>query len=258
MRCEPKDQCFRCLGKGCDYSLGHPQNLTHCLKHAAACSKVDDSLRQAASKYLGGESASAKLDIMLKANGSQPRVPAHNSMDKPKAEIIPTKSTMIKLDFRNAGRKFLGLCMDLAIVKLIYAAALPPHIVDYQERKDLFMIVNKSYYPSSGSIIADSHIPKEAAHRRNQTPTVSVYHTLHESTTPDGRSFLIRGEENSDELHMGVMSDNTGNTRIAHQLLCAEIKTLIQVPDICHHLNLLYDQESLINNHLLLKITCGH
>ncbi|KAG1889657.1 ribonuclease H-like domain-containing protein, partial [Suillus fuscotomentosus] len=37
----------------------------------------------------------------------------------------------------------------------------------------------------------------------------------------------------------GVTSDNTGNTRIACQILCAEIKTLIQVPDICHHLNLL-------------------
>ncbi|KAG2337516.1 hypothetical protein BDR05DRAFT_842673, partial [Suillus weaverae] len=37
----------------------------------------------------------------------------------------------------------------------------------------------------------------------------------------------------------GVTSDNTGNTRVARRLLCAEIKTLIQVPDICHHLNLL-------------------
>lgn len=108
MRREPKDQLFGCLGKGCDYSLGHPQNLARRLKHAAACSKVDDSLRQAASQYLGGESASAKLDIMLKANGSQPQVPAHNSMDEPKAEIIPTKSTMIDLDFGNAGRKILG------------------------------------------------------------------------------------------------------------------------------------------------------
>jgi hypothetical protein len=165
--------------------------------------------------------------------------------------------------------------MNLAIVKLFCAAALPPHIADYQEWKDMLMIANQAYHPASCSTIADSHIPKEAARVRdlviklNFNLTVSfdgggtkrqqAVYTIH-FTTPDGRSFLIRGEECSDESHTGefiaqmvlkaidlvgqnhfagVTSDNTGNTRVARQILCAEIKTLIQVPDICHHLNLL-------------------
>ncbi|KAG1744577.1 uncharacterized protein EDB91DRAFT_1246697 [Suillus paluster] len=278
MQCEAKDQHFWCLGKGCDYSLGYPQNLACCLKHAATCSKVDDSLRQAASQYLGGESVSAKLDIALKASGSQQlQVPAPNPAlgDEQKAEIIPTKPTMIELDFGNAGWKVLGLHMDLAIVKLICTAALPPHIADYKEWKDLFVIANKSYHPSSGSIIADSHIPKEAAHVRVLViEFLNSHFNLTVSFDGGGTEMPAVSEENSDESHtgklltwmvlraidligrnhfVGITSNNTGNTRVARQLLCADIKTLIQVPDICHHLNLLYDQESSINNHLLPK-----
>jgi hypothetical protein len=276
-RCTTRDQRFRCLGEGCDYSLGHPQNLARSLKHSASCSKVDDELRQAACRLLSGDSSSTKLEIALKASGSQqplplPTVPGSADGQKMK------KPTMFELDFVNEGRKVLGLRMDLAIVKLICAGGLPPHIVDYKEWKDMLAIANKAYHPSSSTTIADNHIPKEAAKVRdtvidflksNFNLTVSFdgggtkrqqsVYTIH-FTTPDGHSFLIRGEECSDESHTGefiaqmvlkavdllgrnhfagVTSDNTGNTRVARQILCAEIKTLIQVPDICHHLNLL-------------------
>jgi len=239
---------------------------------------VDDELRQTASHLLGGDSASAKLEAaVVKANavaGSQPQplVPVGGQ------KAVSKKPTMIDLDFGNEGRKILSLRMDLAIVKLICAAGIPPYVVDYREWKDMLAIANKAYHPASSTTIADSHIPKEAARVRelvidflkshfNLTVSFdgggtkrqqSVY-TIH-FTTPDGRSFLIRGKECSDESHTGeflarmvlkaidllgrnhfsgVTSDNTGNTRVACQLLCAEINTIIQVPDICHHLNLL-------------------
>jgi hypothetical protein len=78
------------------------------------------------------------------------------------------------------------------------------------------LIANAAYYPSCSSTIADTHIPGEAARVRtlsiiflktqiNLTISYdggtthrpqSVY-TVH-FTTPDGRSFLIEGEESSD------------------------------------------------------------
>ncbi|KAG1731395.1 hypothetical protein EDB19DRAFT_1831717 [Suillus lakei] len=159
-----KDQQFWCLGKGCDYSLGYPQNLAYCLKHTAACGKVEDKFRQAASQYLGGNSASAKLETALKASELQLQAPLPNSPVEVDDQIVLKKTTMwIKLDFKNEGRKILTLCSCLAIVKLFCATALPPHIADHQEWKNMLMIANPAYHPASCLTIADSHIPKEAA-----------------------------------------------------------------------------------------------
>ncbi|KAJ8579575.1 hypothetical protein M405DRAFT_778782, partial [Rhizopogon salebrosus TDB-379] len=37
----------------------------------------------------------------------------------------------------------------------------------------------------------------------------------------------------------GITSDNTGNVRVARQLVCQTVKTIIPMSDVCHHLNLL-------------------
>lgn len=139
------------------------------------------------------------------------------------------------------------------------------------------MATGRSLPYQCGSLIADKHIPGEAARVRKlsieflktrfnltisydggTTKRPQSAYTVH-FTTPDGRSFLIEGEESSDSSHTGehiahmllnamdlvgrfrfsgIASDNTGNTRVARQLVCQAVKTVIPMSDACHHLNL--------------------
>lgn len=78
--------------------------------------------------------------------------------------------------------------------------------------------------------------------------------------TLEGQSFLIEGNNATVEsaageyisqallnvmklvgqLHFsGIASDSAGNTKLAWQLVCAVVPTIIPVADVCHHLNLL-------------------
>ncbi|KAG1839860.1 hypothetical protein C8R48DRAFT_549772, partial [Suillus tomentosus] len=42
------------------------------------------------------------------------------------------------------------------------------------------------------------------------------------------------------QLHFsGIASDSAGNTKLAQQLVCAAVPTIIPMADVCHHLNLL-------------------
>lgn len=268
---DPKQLRYRCIGEGCRYSLAAPANRKRILKHAAQCHRLDDNLRHAANVLLADESPGARLDA-LQSTSAEPLGDA--KMEEPKK----LKNTMIEVECRKAGRACLTAQLDLAIIKLISAAALPPTLVDYREWKDIFSIANSIYRPACSTTIADQHIPSEAARvrelslqylRKQHHLTISFdggttkwpksIYTVH-FTTSDGRSFLIEGEESSDTSHTGeylarmllktmdlvgrycfsgITSDNTGNTRLARQLVSQEVKTCIPMSDVCHHLNLL-------------------
>ncbi|KIK94748.1 hypothetical protein PAXRUDRAFT_25790 [Paxillus rubicundulus Ve08.2h10] len=70
---------------------------------------------------------------------------------------------MLELEFGKAGHHLMRAWLDLAIVKLLCAAVLPPIIVDYQEWKDIFAIANSTYKPAGSSAVVNNHIPTEAA-----------------------------------------------------------------------------------------------
>ena len=175
------------------------------------------------------------------------------------------------------GRAILQDKMNLAVVNLVCMACIPPTIVDYPQWKTMQITLNSHYVPISSTQLVDSLIPGQAAHVRAKTMEYlkTQYHltvsydgaTIAKPqgvytvsfTTPDGCSFLIEGSEASDESHTGehisgvvlramarlgyehfsgIASDNTGNTRVARRLTCEVIKTLINMPDVCHHTNL--------------------
>jgi hypothetical protein len=118
----------------------------------------------------------------------------------------------------DAGRKLLQTKLDLAIVHLICAAALPPTVVNYVQWKNIFRIANTRYNSPSSTKFADDLIPGEAARvcktildfLRTQTnltisydgATIKKPQSVH-FTTPDGHSFLVEGQEASDESHSG-------------------------------------------------------
>jgi hypothetical protein len=175
------------------------------------------------------------------------------------------------------GRKLLQAQLNLAIINLICAACLPPTLVDYAEWKKLFTIANIRYHPMSSTTLVDDHIPSQAARVRKMTIeylktqfdlTVSYdgattklpqsVYTVH-FTTADGRSFLIEGNEASDESHTGehiarvllmamdlvgrlrfsgISGDSTGNTKAGRRFVCVVVRTIINMPDICHHTSL--------------------
>ncbi|KIK78533.1 hypothetical protein PAXRUDRAFT_28593 [Paxillus rubicundulus Ve08.2h10] len=249
--------------------------------------KLPSTLWHKAKQLLADESPGVRLDVL---EGQQDElfrlVPTAlaaiqamtGAADFSDTEAPEQKKTMIELQFGKAGHNLLRAQLDLAIVKLLCAAALPPTLVDYKEWRDLFAIANSAYKPACSTVIVDQHIPSEAARVRSLSlqylrmqhhltisfdgRTIkcpkSVY-TIH-FTTPDGRSFLIEGEDSSDTSHTGeylaqmllnamdlvgrfrfsgITSDNTGNTRVARQLVSQEVKTCVPMSDVCHHLSLL-------------------
>lgn len=189
-------------------------------------------------------------------------------------------SSSFKFDvntYRAPGLKLLQAKVDQAVVSLFCVAGLPPSIVDSKEWKNLLSVANSSIRPMSSSTLEDSHIPGEAARIRTlsikylktvfdltitfdggTTQAQQSVYTIH-FTTPDGRSFLIEGNEASGASHTGehiaaliltamdmvgrthfsaIASDNTGNTRSCRRLVCNEVATLINMLDCVHHMSL--------------------
>ncbi|KAG2344902.1 hypothetical protein BDR05DRAFT_998906 [Suillus weaverae] len=285
---QPKKQWYRCIGENCRYSLAAPANRKRLLKHAASCHRLPITLHCEVTKLLASESLGAQVEKLEAARGevlqtTNPSPMAYQDVESTTASVVGVvvehSKSRLEVECNKVGREYLKAWLDLAIVKLICAAAIPPTLVDYVEWKEIFLIANKAYHPSSGNLIADKHIPGEAAHVRilsieflktrfNLTISYdgstmkrpqSAY--MVHFTTPDGCSFLIEGEESSDTSHTGehiahmllnamdlvscfcfsgIASDNTSNTRVARQLVFQAVKTVIPMSDACHHLNLVF------------------
>jgi hypothetical protein len=129
----------------------------------------------------------------------------------------------------------------------------------------------------SSTVLVDDHIPGEAAwvckltldYLNTQFDLTVSYdgattkkpqsvYTI-SSTTADGHSFLIEGNEASDESHTGehiarillnamdligclrfsgISGDSTGNMKVGHRIVCHVVTTVINMPDVCHHTSL--------------------
>lgn len=272
---------YRCLGDGCKRSWAKPRNKKRVLKHACHCQRLPPDLRKEANAIQTDESLSARLERLDKQvkEGAQTDPtradPKRSKTDDPTTD--KDSPSFLDIYVGDTGRKLLQAKIDIAIINLICAAAIAPTIVDYHEWKKIFELANNKYHPWSSTTLVDDHIPGQAAHARQLTLKylATEYHltisydgmttrkpqsayTIH-FTTPDGRSFLIDGQEASDESHTGehiakqllrtmdligrehfsgITGDSTGNTKLARQIVCDEVKTLINMPDVCHHTSL--------------------
>ncbi|KAH7905604.1 ribonuclease H-like domain-containing protein [Hygrophoropsis aurantiaca] len=271
--CHERDslkQRFRCVGDHCEQSWAAPQNRQRILRHASSCHRIPVDLRRAANELLSSDSVGARVEkLELEETQKHLENPTNKRQKLNHGSQIQPPPSSMEVGFAAHGRKQLQKKLDFAITKLICAASLPPTIANYAEWKEVFAIANSAYNPPCGSTIAETHIPGEAARVRKLSITYlktqfdltisydggttkfpqSVY-TVH-FTTPDGRSFLIEGEESTETSHTGehicgmllnamdlvgrerfsgISSDSTGNTRLARELVCAAmIKNLRSV-----------------------------
>lgn len=283
-----KSQRYRCLGskggKNCKKNWAYPRNRLRILKHACHCPHLPANLRAEANNLRSDESPGAILE-KLETNtqwASTQETDTHE-IKRPRIDSSTTDNVSnarpppLDILVGETGRKLLQAQLNLAIINLICAACLPPTLVDYAEWKKLFTIANTRYHPMSSTTLVDDHIPGQAARVRKMTIeylktqfdlTVSYdgattkrpqsVYTVH-FTMADGRSFLIEGNEASDESHTGehiarvlltamdlvgrlrfsgISGDSTGNTKAGRRFVCDVVRTIINLPDICHHTSL--------------------
>jgi len=81
--------------------------------------------------------------------------------------------------FRQGGCCALYAALDLAVVKLICIAHLPPHIVKLNAWKDIFALQTPAYKPASCNLLTESHIHAEQEHiKRRQIEFLKMQHSI--------------------------------------------------------------------------------
>ncbi|KAF8872812.1 ribonuclease H-like domain-containing protein [Infundibulicybe gibba] len=266
---------YRCAGTGCP-KVWSPRSRARVLQHCKRCLKMTPEQRQRASKSSASSSPGALVaavesrGILCPANtDSEPTSPSHTpvSPKPPRAEVF----------FGPVGRRQIHNSINLAVVKFMCVAGIAINVVNLPEWKDLFQIQTPSYQPASATHLMDDHIMSEQervreiqiAYLKTQTHlTISfdggstrggeAFYTVH-ATTPTHRVVLLEGRECTQESHTGswiaemvldvidtsigreaviaVSSDNTGNTRVAREILEATLPAILNLPDPNHHLN---------------------
>jgi hypothetical protein len=246
------------------------------LKHACHCQRLAPEHRRQANELKCDESTGALVEKLEQQDPVGDR--SISKRVKLNEEVAGgSGSATLEIAVGEAGRKLLQAKLDLAVIHLICAAGLPPTLIDYPQWKYMFGLANSRYNPSSSTKFADDLIPGEAARVRalvleylktQYDLTISYdgatikkpqsVYTVH-FTTADGQSFLIEGQEASDESHTGehisrlllrtmdligrlrfsgISGDSTGNTKLGRALTCEEVATIINLPDVCHHTGL--------------------
>ncbi|EIW74896.1 hypothetical protein CONPUDRAFT_159670 [Coniophora puteana RWD-64-598 SS2] len=168
--------------------------------------------------------------------------------------------------------------LDADIVHFICVAGIAPAKVGLDQWKAILAHAAPEYTPASPSKLEQYQIPAEASLIRTKQleelrqssnlcitfdgQTIrrpqSVY-TVH-IITPARAVYFFKGHEASDESHTamhlfqmldeiithvgpsrfaGICSDNTGNTRVARRKIQEKFPWIINIPDSCHHINLL-------------------
>ncbi|OSX62531.1 hypothetical protein POSPLADRAFT_1140739 [Postia placenta MAD-698-R-SB12] len=254
-------------------TVGNIVNIIAHLHHEVV---VLTAVKSNASKAEGSK-ASADVNIGSDSN-------ANNNNDPIKAAHEKSASTMMNRIFMGEGRKNLKLRGDRALAVLIACAGISPNIVDSQQFKDFVTIIGRGVYGSPSSTTLRNHlIPKEATYihiqtiellktqqdltlsfDRGKTRKPKGVYTIHIST-PERRVFLMDLNDTSRVSHTanyiveilqeiiagvgaerfsGIMSDNTGNTRKAWQLICTMFTHIFNMQDSCYEMNLALGQIS--------------
>lgn len=164
-----KNHHYRCIASSvCGWapkcnSRSLSRIYTHC-NRCDALKKWKPELHAEAERALaslapgaGGSSQKGNTATTTGKSASQPLVPANSSGPPSRDDTFASFLTQGKLELKDR--------INLAIVRLICAAGIPPRIADYPEWKTLFSTINpkSSYTPPSATTLRDRLIPGEAA-----------------------------------------------------------------------------------------------
>ncbi|KAJ6501823.1 ribonuclease H-like domain-containing protein, partial [Mycena vulgaris] len=201
---------YRCAGPGCT-KIFQPRSKMRVLNHTKRCIKLTSEQRQLASKCSADTSPGARAEELCKGLSAA-------ELELPVPEPVEFFGSAATKQLRD---RYAAL-LDLAIVKLFAAAALPPRLADYPEYKEVFRLAplaGRHYVPAGRTILMDNHIMSEQERVRAlqleflQTQTrLSIscdggdlrsgeyFYTIHAST-PNGRSFILEGFECTNVSH---------------------------------------------------------
>ncbi|KAJ6517150.1 hypothetical protein DFH09DRAFT_1099002 [Mycena vulgaris] len=254
---------YRCVGPSCT-KIFQPRFKMQVLNHTKHCIKLTSEQHQLTSKCSADTSPGARAEELCKG-----LLTAELELPVPEPVEFFGSSATKQLRDRYAA------LLDLAIVKLFAAAALPPRLANYPEYKEVVQLAPLAGHhcvPPGRTILMGNHIMSEQERVRAlqlaflQTQTrLSIscdgrdlrsgdyFYTIHMST-PDGLSFILEGFERTNISHkaewiadtamrpIGIAcfslasSDNTGNTRGFRRILCERMVTMLNLADPNHYL----------------------
>ncbi|KEP46427.1 hypothetical protein V565_199460 [Rhizoctonia solani 123E] len=262
---DPEVKHWRCIAhsSGCQHSQADPRSSLRVFSHAVDCSFLDPELVQRAAEASISRSLGAQIEALNAVET------ASKGKDDPQPSVYA--------EARATGREKRSLNFNHLVLQAVCGLSLPPSILDTKHWRSLIDFLDPYLDRKSGSHMAHALIPAEAARvrqlsikalqkHRNLTLTFdgatsrrnqSIY-TIH-ATTPDTReAHLLYGHEATGKSHTGehlkevllkvtesigaqhlsaITSDNTGNTRLARELVASIYPWLIILPDCCHHMN---------------------
>jgi hypothetical protein len=233
-RNEPRK--YRCTGKGC-LKMYKPRSRDRVLMHAKTCMKLTIDERKMAAAASAETAPSALVAEIQSQLASSPTVAMINALtaetrnDLGEGQVVVvqssspiTASTPIPVDkiafFGPGGRRCLHRALDLAVVKLICVARLPPSL---DEWKELFALQTPSYHPASRTKLMENQIMSEQEHVRKSQIAIletkdrlslsfdggsirsgeSLY-TVHATTAEERRAMLLEGQECTSVSHTGA------------------------------------------------------
>jgi len=231
---------YRCAGAGC-LKRYKPRSRDRVLMHAKVCMKLTIDERKMAAAASAETAPSALVAEIQHHLSSSPIAtsatvtaapPADNDFGGGRVVVVrsssPIKaSTPVPVDsiafFGPGGRRYLHRALDLAVVKLVCAARLPPSLVDLDEWKELFTLQTPSYHPASRTKLMENQIMSEQEHVRKCQIAIlktkdrlslsfdggsirsgEALYTVHATTSEERRAMLLEGQECTDVSHTGA------------------------------------------------------
>lgn len=228
---------YRCAGTGCP-KIFKPRTKVRVLKHCKECLKMTTEQRKAAAAASADTAPGALVAntiTLLTANdggftttsmpNSSPE--QHATSTQSTAQLLIPKPPPTVTDkyafFGQGGRRALHGALDLAVVKLICIARLPPYIVNLNAWKDIFALQTPSYKPASCTQLSEGHILAEQEHiKKRQIDFLKTQYrisisfdggtiksgdsmyTVH-ATTEDNHVMLLEGQDCTGISHTGEM-----------------------------------------------------
>ncbi|KAJ6542163.1 ribonuclease H-like domain-containing protein [Mycena vulgaris] len=187
------------------HQIFQPRSKMRVLNHTKRCIKLTSEKRQLASKCSVDTSPGARAEELCKGLSTA-------ELELPVSEPVEFFGSAATKQLRD---RYAAL-LDLAIVKLFAAAALPPRLADYPEYKEVFRLAplaERHYVPAGRTILMNNHIMSDQERVRalkliflqtqirlsiscdgGDLRSGEYFYTIHAST-PDGRSFILEGFE---------------------------------------------------------------
>lgn len=259
---------FRCSQPGCCQSWSKHLQPQRVINHAInECKGISSELKELARKQSAQSAPSAKAEALgsIESDG-----------DGESTAASRTDGSLLAMA-RAGGREALQIRADEKLVTLICDAGLAYKILDRDSWKEWVLTLNRGVNTVSASTFANNFLVAEAARAVDKSlerlktlnnltisydggtnRLVQSVYTIHVTEPRTRQAHLLVGDEQSGVSHTGehiaeqvekvmisiganrfvlALSDNTGSTRLAREILVKKYPTLASLPDPTHHLN---------------------